>query len=31
MIDSRSVFLHCDNDYMMASFVFWLELGLIKG
>jgi hypothetical protein len=30
-IDSCYVFFHCANDYVMASSVFWLELGLIKG
>ncbi len=29
-IDS-CIFLHCATDYMMAGFVFWLKLGLIKG
>jgi hypothetical protein len=30
-IDSCCVFLHYTIDYMMADFVLWLELGLIKG
>ncbi len=30
-INSCYVFLCCASDYMMANFVFELELGLIKG